>query len=357
MNKSIRTSVIWILAAFSLVSLSACNRLNSVPGSVSTLSQQKTLYLDITTSSNWVEAGSSITLNVVVYQQSGSDGLLTLVTGNAIDAADLSWTSTSGQFVSNKGYQVSFIAPSASGNVSVYAGLINGSKYAELGDLDIPGHVTVNVVSTLTPAAPQGLSAVASDNTVTLSWRPNTEKFLGGYYVYYQANNGSESDVLFSDRVTVNAGSTSVTLTKLTNNSRYYFAVVAYSNNSIVRESAPSNKASAIPTDTTAPHTPTEFNVAQISGDTKMNLSWKNPTDADFRGVRVIRRTAPGDPISPLEGVLVYEGRNTQFVDETGIELGKLYTYTIYAFDDEQTRNYSDPVSVYKIPIAQGTSH
>ena len=88
-----------------------------------------------------------------------------------------------------------------------------------------------------------------------------------------------------------------------------------------------------------------------------MNLSWKNPTDADFRGVRVIRRTAPGDPISPLEGVLVYEGRNTQFVDETGIELGKLYTYTIYAFDDEQTRNYSDPVSVYKIPIAQGTSH
>ncbi len=358
MKTLFRASVLGLLVSATLIGLSACNRLNSVPGDIGTSSQDTTLYFEVTTSSNYVEPGSTITLNVIAYQRKNSEAQLTRLPESSIESADISWSADDGQFMPNKGYQVSFTAPSTSGNVSVYAGLNKGNKYTELGELELPGRVTINVVSTLAPAAPRGLIAVATDNAISLTWTPNTERYLGGYYVYYGVNSGADGAVLLPNRVTVNATANSVTINNLENNTNYNFAVRAFSNGSIVRESIRSNVVLKSPLDSTAPDQPISFQATQIGTQNKVMLSWRNPSNVDFRGVRIIRTSGDLDPISPTDrdAVLVYEGVNAQFADEMGLLVGGAYTYTIYSFDDEVVRNYSGATSI-RINLTNSVSH
>ena len=80
----------------------------------------------------------------------------------------------------------------------------------------------------------------------------------------------------------------------------------------------------------------------QANGDNqKVWLSWANPTDTDFVGVRILRKTE-GYPSSPTDGVLVYSGGGTIHVD-TGLINGVTYYYRAFSFDWD--KNYNDDVS------------
>lgn len=339
MKISFRTSVFWGLAAISVFAFSACNRLNSVPSDVTT-SSTTTLYFDVRSSADYIEAGSTVTLNATVFQRKLNQTELTRVPDSEIDPNDIMWTSTSGTFSSTHGFQVVYTAAATSGNVAVYVGLSKASKYTDLGEFDTPGIATINVVSTLTPAAPTNLSAVATDNKVSLTWSPNTEKYLGGYLVLYATGDSTTS---WTNRVTVNATSSSTTISNLSNNTRFSFQIVAFSNSAIPRLSNPSSIVQAVPTDSTAPAQPTAFIASQVGTQNVIGLSWKNPTDIDFKGVRIIRRTSPGTPISPNDGVVIFDGNGSTAIDNN-VQFGTLYYYTIYAYDDEKTPNYSVPV-------------
>lgn len=73
----------------------------------------------------------------------------------------------------------------------------------------------------------------------------------------------------------------------------------------------------------------------------KVLLSWVNPIDTDFVGVRILRKTE-GYPSSPTDGVLVYSGSGTTYEDT---ELTNDVTYYYRAFSFDWDKNFNDDIS------------
>ena len=87
--------------------------------------------------------------------------------------------------------------------------------------------------------------------------------------------------------------------------------------------------------DTTAPADVTGFLAAP--GNARADLTWANPTDADFAGVRIQRKINEA-PAGPEDGDTVYEGLDESYQD-TGLTGGVSYCYAIYTVDS--VPNYS----------------
>jgi len=92
-----------------------------------------------------------------------------------------------------------------------------------------------------------------------------------------------------------------------------------------------------IPVDNTPPGVPENFKAATSSG--QMMTSWTNPSDSDFAGVKLYRKTgtAPSNQNDPL-ATLVYQGK-AQIFSDTGLQANQLYYYAIYSYDAKP--NYS----------------
>jgi len=103
-------------------------------------------------------------------------------------------------------------------------------------------------------------------------------------------------------------------------------------------------------TDTIPPQPVTNFQAQP--GDSQILLTWQNPPDSDFVGVRVLRKTT-SFPVSPTDGTLVYNGKKNSSVD-TKLSNAQTYYYTIFAYD--KVPNYSQGVTVKSAPIVGITS-
>lgn len=82
-------------------------------------------------------------------------------------------------------------------------------------------------------------------------------------------------------------------------------------------------------TDTTAP-----ANVSLLSGIAEGEgalLTWKNP-QADFSHVRIVRSDG-GYPSDPHDGVLVYEGADESFKDQSSLKDISIRYYAVFAYD------------------------
>lgn len=77
----------------------------------------------------------------------------------------------------------------------------------------------------------------------------------------------------------------------------------------------------------TVPTNPSEF--TGIVKEDGIHLTWKNPNDAAFSEVRIIRKVGEV-ATDPFDGVPVYEGGDQAFVDRNVAE-GTIYGYTIFA--------------------------
>lgn len=85
---------------------------------------------------------------------------------------------------------------------------------------------------------------------------------------------------------------------------------------------------------------PSEVSVSITPVDeqgTSATLSWTNPTDSDFAGVKILRKEG-SYPASISDGTVVYEGIGTSYVDS--LEKGVAYYYTAFTYDE--VPNYSD---------------
>ncbi|MBU0649051.1 fibronectin type III domain-containing protein [Patescibacteria group bacterium] len=83
-------------------------------------------------------------------------------------------------------------------------------------------------------------------------------------------------------------------------------------------------------------------------GPVEITLTWTNPADPDFAGVRICRSTVdyPGDP---LTCDIIYQGADETYLD-TDVVVGVTYYYTNFAFD--ASMNFaSGAIASARIPI------
>lgn len=84
-------------------------------------------------------------------------------------------------------------------------------------------------------------------------------------------------------------------------------------------------------------------------------LTWRNPSDSDFWGVRIVYRT-DRYPEAHDDGVLVRDGVGAASASEqfthSGLANGTRYYYAAFAYDDATTPNYSGPALVMAAPVS-----
>lgn len=103
-------------------------------------------------------------------------------------------------------------------------------------------------------------------------------------------------------------------------------------------------------------HTPDIIPPANVSslkaipGDEKITLEWKNPSDKDFNGVKIIR-SLTFFPLDIEDGDTVYDGNGQTFIDNN-LENGRRYYYTVFSYD--KSGNFSSGAIVSEVPRAAG---
>ena len=127
-------------------------------------------------------------------------------------------------------------------------------------------------------------------------------------------------------------------LTNLLSNTAYHYKVVA--TDQVGNSSASVDKLCAIPKETNPPSNPSNVELATTTS--AIVLSWVNPGDSDFSGLKILRKTS-GAPTGPSDGTLVYNGSSQTFTDAT-VASDITYYYTLFAYDTSE--NYSSGTSV-----------
>ena len=89
-------------------------------------------------------------------------------------------------------------------------------------------------------------------------------------------------------------------------------------------------------------------NFTATPGDQHITLSWTNPSESDFSGVRIQRSTFYY-PIAPNAGDNVYDGVGTAHIDQN-LTNGVRYYYTAFSYDT--SGNYASGALATAIPAA-----
>jgi len=201
------------------------------------------------------------------------------------------------------------------------------------------------------PNDPTGLTATSGGtDRIDLSWTASTSTDVAGYDVGRDDNGDSNIDL---SEIIASVASTAYTNTGLSPNTQYTYYVRAY--DVAGNQSAWVGPASATTADvdTTAPAEVTNFSAS--AGDAVVTLTWTNPTDPDFEGVWLMRRsdgiypTGPEDP----KAVGLYKGTGTKYTDSK-VSNGTTYLYKIFTFDREP--NFSSGVAAKATPQAVDTT-
>jgi len=87
-------------------------------------------------------------------------------------------------------------------------------------------------------------------------------------------------------------------------------------------------------------------NFQATSGDGQISLSWQNPSDSDFAGVKIQRSTSTY-PLTKDDGQNIYDGSGTSHLD-SGLTNGTRYYFTAFSYDSSS--NYSSGAIASAIP-------
>lgn len=274
-------------------------------------------------------------------------------------AARINWdTTTNTDSRVNYGLTVAY-GSNATGNSNATAhlvglsGLTKGTTYHfRVRSTDAWGQEAVSttdltfstLADTTPPANVSGFTAVAGDAQVQLNWTNPPDADFSGTKVMRKTGSYPTGP---TDGTMVYTGTgTGYLDTNVSNGILYYYAAFAFDD---VPNYATGSLASATPmgvADITPPGNVT--GLTAVAGDATVTLAWTNPTDPDFQGVRILRKTS-GAPTGPTDGTIIYEGTNTGRVD-AGLTNGTTYYYALYTFD--AIPNWSSGVQTTATPIA-----
>lgn len=176
-------------------------------------------------------------------------------------------------------------------------------------------------VDTIPPGTPSGLSAVAGDGRIDLSWDAGSDGDLAGYNVYRTQTAGDTGAI-------INAGlisGTSYADVGLSNGTAYFYRIEAVDTSGNL--SGLSAQASATPIgDTTAPAAPT--GLAAAAGDNRVDLTWNANGESDLDGYHVY--SVAGGTYTQLTTAPISA---TSYAD-TGLSAGVSYSYAVSAVDN-----------------------
>lgn len=139
-----------------------------------------------------------------------------------------------------------------------------------------------------------------------------------------------------------------ILLNNLSSGTKYYFKISCKDFSNQEAETKDQEFITLVPPDTTPPANVSNFQA--IAGDEKIELKWTNPTDSDFKLVKIMRST-DFYPSDPFTGAPVYSGKGEGFFD-VGLTNGIRYYYTIFAYD--MAGNYSSGAIVSAVPNKPG---
>jgi photosystem II stability/assembly factor-like uncharacterized protein/Mg-chelatase subunit ChlD len=93
---------------------------------------------------------------------------------------------------------------------------------------------------------------------------------------------------------------------------------------------------------------------ADVISSTSVLLQWDNPTDSDFAGT-VVRRKTGDYPAGPADGTLVYQGTGTSVTDDS-LTAGATYYYAAFAYDSSGLYSSTGPSSRVTVSLPSGSN-
>ena len=343
--------------------LSRSAPVTNVTGSTVTLpalTNGTTYYFQVAAVNTAGQGPRSDEVSAVPLTVPGAPTGLTAIAGNG--QVTLSWTAPASDGGSKvTGYNVfegttadlSGSAPvtNVTGSTVTLPALTNGTTYYfQVAAVNTAGQGPrsdeVSAVPVTVPGAPTGLTAIAGNGQVTLSWTaPASDggSKVTGYDLYV----GTTADLSGNAPVARVTG-TVVTVTNLINGTRYYFGVTAVNR---VGEGRPSNEVSAVPR--TVPGAPT--GLTATPGNSQVTLSWAAPTSggAAISGYLIYEGTSPRHETGkPVNGSLV----NGTSYTVTGLANGTTYYFRVTAVNTagEGPSSAEMPVTLQPILSSSG---
>ena len=145
----------------------------------------------------------------------------------------------------------------------------------------------VSAVPEAGPAPPTGVTASPGPGSgeVTIKWNPSSGPDLAGYYIFRGISPGSYD--VYAD---IPSNDTGAVFFDLTNDVKYYFAMVAYNSNGIM--SALSTEVSAVPKAGSEPPTGVTANPGPGSGEVTISWNWSSAPYIDY--YRIYHGTTSG---------------------------------------------------------------
>ncbi len=216
-----------------------------------------------------------------------------------------------------------------------------GSSIDEAGNESTTGKIYVQVRDMIPPAAPQGLKSTAEEGKITLSWKPNSEPDLLGYYVQRSLNDDDNSDNHY-----VNVNQDVIQGTSWTNDlarnikNKFVYRIIAIDTS--FNRSKPSINSLAQMPDVVPPKSPL-IKYVRAEQD-KIIVGWLPNTESDLEGYNVYRRIARDSGAFNQLNIRPVPGNINTYTDRNA-EPGERYEYVLKATD--MSGNTSDESNVY----------
>ncbi len=216
-----------------------------------------------------------------------------------------------------------------------------------------------------------GNTATSGDNTFTTSATPDTTPPIisgvtasnissTGATITWATNEASSSQIQYGTTTSYGSSSTlnstlvtshSITLSNLIASTTYHYRVISTDAVGNTATSGDNTFTTSATPDTTPPMDVSEFNAEpKIRA---VQLTWTNPPDPDFMGVRIRFRTDGSFPANSQDGELVGDFTG-QPLDKgkyvhTGLSKGTTYYYSAFSYD--AYGNYSHTVFAQATPL------
>lgn len=233
-----------------------------------------------------------------------------------------------------------------------FTGLSNGTKYTfTLTALD--AHTNRSEAKTVsgtpvdtsdkTPTASvTDLEAEIGSKKVVLSWENPSDEDFYGVKISEASNSGSLKTPVFLEKPCK-----SFAVSELANGTEYSFSVVAL-DESLNESTAATVRATPLNSEDTTPPKEAKITVENGGESGRVDISWAEPSDADFYGVVISVSPAAGTLSSP---VIIKKG--TTSLSVFGLTNGTEYTFKVQTMDN--ALNTSKGVEESATPSASGT--